>query len=300
MKIVLCIFILFNASFLSGQNGKLLTKDLIELSPQTIGKELFRFAGDSLLAEFHYLYDLQLYEITYLSDGLIVQGTLIEPKRSGKFPAIIFNRGGNRSYATISVKRLVATSLAELASQGYVVIASNYRDNDEYGGSDVNDVLYLIKTLQEVEKADIDRIGMFGWSRGGLMTYLALAKTDRIKTAVIGSTPSNLFKVVEARPMLEEKVLSVYIPNYQNNREAELRKRSVIFWAEKLNKETSILLLSATQDRRVSPSQADDIAEKLDSLNYDFELRKFETGHSFRSKQKELNALLKIWFDEKL
>ena len=28
---------------------------------------------------------------------------------------------------------------------------------------------------------------MFGWSRGGMMTYLALTKTNRIKAAVVGS-----------------------------------------------------------------------------------------------------------------
>lgn len=299
-RIVFCALIFLNTFLANGQNGKLISKEPIELSPKSIGEDLFRFTGDSLMDQYRYLYDLNLYDITYESDGLIVKGALLEPKHMGKYPAIIFNRGGNRGYATMSAERLVSTSLAELASQGYVVIASNYRDNDEYGGKDVNDVLHLIETLKEVEKADIDRIGMYGWSRGGIMTYLALAKTDRIRTAVIGSTPSNLFDVVSERPMVEEKVLSVYIPDYWKNRDEELKKRSVVYWAENLNKETSILILSGTKDRRVNPKQADNIAEKLKKLNHDFELKKFDTDHSFLSKQKELKELLKKWFNERL
>ena len=162
-------------------------------------KIFFDTPVDSLIDQYNYLYDVHIYDITYESDGLLVKGALLEPKQDGKYPTIIFNRGGNRSYATMSANRLVSTSLAELASQGYVVIASNYRENDEYGGEDVNDVLNLIETLNEVEKADTDRIGMYGWSRGGIMTFLALARTDKIKTAVIGSAPSNLFDVVTER-----------------------------------------------------------------------------------------------------
>lgn len=299
-RIVFYTLIYFNVFLANGQNGKLLSKELIELSPESIGEGLFRFAGDSLNDQYRYLYDLNLYDITYESDGMVVNGALLEPKRMGKYPAIIFNRGGNRGYATMSAERLVSTSLAELASHGYVVIASNYRKNDEYGGKDVNDVLHLIETLKEVEKADIDRIGMYGWSRGGIMTYLALTKTDKIRTAVIGSTPSNLFDVVSERPMVEEKVLSIYIPDYWKNRDEELKKRSVVYWAADLNKETSILILCGTNDRRVNPKQADSIAEKLDELNRDFELKKFDTDHSFLSKQKELKALLKKWYDERL
>ena len=66
------------------------------------------------------------------------------------------------------------------------------------------------------------------------------------------------------------------------------------------NKKSSILILSGTKDRRVNPKQADRIAEKLAELNHDFELKKLDTDHSFLSKQNELQALVKKWFDERL
>ncbi len=299
-KILLSICFCINIFIVVSQNGKLLSKELVEISTLNLGDDLFRFDGDSLRNEYKYLYKINLYNITYKSDELIVKGFLIEPKKRGKYPVIIFNRGGNRSFGKLSAQRMAALSVSEIASKGYVVIASNYRENDEYGGKDINDVLYLIETLKEVEKVDINRIGMFGWSRGGIMTYLALAKTDKIKTAVISNSPSNLYDVVSSRPIIEEKILSKYIPNYWKNRDEELKKRSVLYWAEKLNKKTKMLILCGVRDQRVNPSQADMIVEKLNKFDYDFEIVKFDTGHSFRSKKKELRELLTNWFAKKL
>ena len=70
---------------------------------------------------------------------------------------------------------------SKLAEQGYVIIGSNYREKDEFGGAEINDVLNLTETVKEIKKADSNCIGMFGWSRGGMMTYLALQKSDKIK-----------------------------------------------------------------------------------------------------------------------
>jgi dipeptidyl aminopeptidase/acylaminoacyl peptidase len=35
---------------------------------------------------------------------------------------------------------------------------------------------------------------MFGWSRGGLMTYITLTKTERINAAVIGGGVTDLIQ----------------------------------------------------------------------------------------------------------
>lgn len=117
---------------------------------------------------------------------------LIAPKAKGNYPVIIFNRGGNRDYNELTLKMLFF-STAVLANEGYIILASNYRVKDEYGGKDLNDVLHLIDVAAQIENADTSKIGMFGWSRGGMMTYLALKESNRIKTAVIGNGASDLF-----------------------------------------------------------------------------------------------------------
>jgi alpha/beta superfamily hydrolase len=50
----------------------------------------------------------------------------------------------------------------------------------------------------------------------------------------------------------------------------------------------------------VNPEQADKIANKLKEIEYDFELRKFETDHFFTEKKTELNELVIKWFNKRL
>ncbi len=80
----------------------------------------------------------------------------------------------------------------------------------------------------------------------------------------------------------------------------ELKNHSVIYWTDKLNKESSLLILCGTKDKRVDPEQAEKIAKKLTGIKYDFEFKKFETGHFFSDKKAELNELVTNWFDTKL
>ena len=170
-------------------------------------------SNDSLISDYHYANNLNYSELVYKSDSLTVDGFVISPKAKGHYPVIIFNRGGNRDFNKLTLKMLFF-STAVLANEGYIILASNYRIHDEFGGKDLNDVLNLIHVADQLEYADTSRIGMFGWSRGGMMTYLSLKESDRIKTAVIGNGVSDLFLAIEQRPELELNVISECIPNY--------------------------------------------------------------------------------------
>ena len=293
--ILLLSLLFFNNSY--SQNGKLLSKKLIDLSKTPYWYQ-FSFE-DSLKPEYKHLNNLNFYAITYESDSLIINGITVEPKKKGNYPVVIFNRGGNRNFASLDVSTLIYFT-SKLASKGYVIIGSNYRDKDEFGGADINDVLYLTETIKEIEKADTNRIGMFGWSRGGMMTYLALKKSDKIKTAIIGNGSFNLLKIAEKKPHFDTNVIAQCVPNYWENREAELKKRSVVYWVDDLNKNSSILILCGTKDRRVDYRQTDEIASRLTEIQYDFVLKKYETNHGFTDKRKELNEEVINWFDKKL
>ena len=132
--------------------------------------------------EYEYLENIDISAIRYMSDGLKISGLVAKPKAPGNYPCIIYNRGGNRDFGALKVFYAVMT-LGKLASEGYVVIASDYRGGkmnegkDEFGGKDINDVLILPEALAEIEGADTTKIGMYGWSRGGMMTYLAVSYT---------------------------------------------------------------------------------------------------------------------------
>ena len=290
------IFLLF-LSFGFAQNGKLLSKRLVDLSKTPIWNTISQ--DDALKPNFEYLKKLNFYFITYQSDSLKVRGILIEPKNQGKYPVVIFNRGGNRDFGSLKVATMIMYT-SKLAEQGYVIIGSNYREKDEFGGADINDVLNLTETVKDIDKADPNCIGMFGWSRGGMMTYLALQKSDKIKTAIVGNGVSDLFETTKLRPEMETNVFAECIPDYWNNKESELKKRSAIYWADELDKNSSLLILCGTNDKRVNPEQADQIANKLKEIKYDHELRKFKTDHYFSEYKTELNAMIIDWFNKRL
>jgi dipeptidyl aminopeptidase/acylaminoacyl peptidase len=55
---------------------------------------------------------------------------------------------------------------------------------------------------------------------------------------------------------METGVLSKLIPNYADNKDTELEKRSAIKWADKFAKNVPILMLHGNSDWRVKPEQS--------------------------------------------
>lgn len=275
----------------------LLSKTEIKLENTAIWEKLS--SEEKPFKELEHINQLKFFKISYKSDDVVVNGLLIEPKQNGVYPVVIFNRGGNRDFAPLNLETLINYT-SRIAAEGFVIIGSNYRDKDEFGGKDLNDVLNLFDVLNEIPKANSNCVGMFGWSRGGMMTYLRLANSDRIKTAVVGNGPSNMLEIANARPVLETKVLAECIPNYYENKEAELKKRSSVFWPEKLCKSSSLLILSGLKDNRQNPEQAKVFAKKLDSLNYNYVLKEVETDHFFSDQKPLLQTTLVNWFNEHL
>ncbi len=251
---------------------------------------------------FLYIDSIEVYVITYLSDGLKINGLLVKPKAAGNYPCVIFNRGGNQNFGSLTVGHALLT-MGQLAKEGYVVIASQYRGNarsegkEEFGGSDVNDVTILPSVLNEVEGADTTRIGMYGWSRGGMMTYLALARMDQIKAAAVGGALTDLSATIADRPEMET-VLDELVPNYQQESQAALYQRSAIKWVDQLPATTPILLLHGGSDWRVKPEQSLRMALELDKYRIPYRLMIFEGGdHGISEHKKEVNTAVIDWFN---
>jgi len=119
--------------------------------------------------------EFEVLEITYASDGLSVRGVLIRPKAPGprKWPAILFNRGGNGQLGSIidnglpcglaNTSCLDIVDLYQFAKAGFVVIASDYRyqgataKRDQWGGVEVDDVLNLVPALKSLDARPVTR-----------------------------------------------------------------------------------------------------------------------------------------------
>jgi len=253
---------------------------------------------------YKYLDSIEVYGITYLSDGLKVRGFMAKPKKAGKYPCVIYNRGGNRQFGALKVFH-GALTLGQIAKEGFVVIASQYRGNggsegqEEFGGKDVNDVTILAEVLKEIEGADTEKIGMYGWSRGGMMTYIALTKTDKIKAAIVGGARSDL--TIIDRPEMETNVYAELMPNYLDNKEEELKKRSAIFWADKFSKNVPILLLHGNSDWRVKSTNSLKLALEFEKHRIPYRLKIFEGGdHGINEFRAEVNEEVLNWFNRYL
>ena len=296
-RVLFLIFFFFFLSFGFAQKGKLISKKVIDMTDTPVWNRVSE--NNILKPDYIHLEKLDFFSITYQSDSLVIKGILVEPKKEGVYPVVIFNRGGNRDFAPLNLSTIINYT-SKLAEQGYVIIGSNYRENDEFGGKELNDVLNLTETVKEIEKADPNCIGMFGWSRGGIMTYLSLKNSDKIKTAIVGNGVTDLFQLIEDRPKMETAVMAECIPDYWRNKEMELKKRSVIYWPEKLSKQSSLLIISGKNDKRANQNTTTKLVERLSELKYDYEYQEFITDHFFSNKRNELDQLVLSWFNKRL
>lgn len=243
-------------------------------------------------------------KITYISDGLRVMGFLVSPrKRAGKSPAIIFNRGGSLEFGNL-YPFSVWGDMAWLAENGYVVVGSQYRGNEgsegreQDGGSDVHDVLNLVPLLRRLQTVDMRRIGMTGWSRGGMMTYQALKTLRNIRAAVVGGAPTDYFQAAHERPEMAKNVYRKLIPGTGPRYRDEFRKRSAIFWPGKIAPRTPILILHGTADWRVPASHSIRLAAEFQRLRRPYRLVLFEGGdHGISEYREEVGRLELDWLN---
>lgn len=242
-------------------------------------------------------------KIVYLSDDLKIRGYMAVPEAEGKVPCLIANRGGNPRLSVWDDER-AAKALGKFASWGYVVVASQYRGaggsegNDEFGGADVNDVLNLIPLLENEPRCDASRIGMIGSSRGGMMTYLVLAKSDRVTAAIVNSGSADPAADLKTRPEME-RVYAALIPKYAEEKASALAGRSAVTFAPKLHKSTPVLILHGTADWRTpANTNALPMADALLKAKHPFRLVLLEGGaHGLGEHREEVDRLTKDWLD---
>lgn len=218
-----------------------------------------------------HLQGLSVYDITYHSfDNTLVKGFLIQPKDTKKkYPVIIYNRGGNAAFGMVQ-DSFIMMFLSKIAAQGYIIIGSQLRGsegsegNDEFGGKDVNDVLYLFKIIGELKNADTNKIAQIGWSRGGVTNFQVLKKTDRIKTTITIAGPGDLMQS-------REKMFEVYkerIPGFQKDSVAVLKQRSPLFQLDSIkNKKASLLFIQGDKDIHVAPENSKQLYAKAQALD---------------------------------
>jgi len=153
--------------------------------------------------------------------------------------------------------------------------------------------LKLYDLIKNLDIADINKIGMYGLSRGGMMTYLCLSRVTWVKAALTVGGQTNLHRSQKERP----EMAAIYEKQFGSSSDAR-DDRSVVKWAEKLNRLTPLCLLHGAADDRVSVCDALELAEQLNSIKHPYELHILLKGdHSLKNVQKERDHIIKEWFD---
>lgn len=165
------------------------------------------------------------------------------------------------------------------------------------GDGDVRNVLALLKLVDHLPNADRTRVGMWGFSRGGLVAYHALTRTDRIAAAVIIGGPTDLANAPR-RAEFDEHVYPHVIADYARDKKAALVRVSPISWPERLATRTPILMLHGGDDARVPSSDALRMALALQGLKRSYRLKVYEGGlHDLAKNLADVRLEMDRWLD---
>lgn len=244
---------------------------------------------------------------TYMVDDIPVTGFYLLPRNidiSNLLP-VIFNRGGNADSAIQTP--YFYDKLADFSARGFLVIGSFYRGatingvsspyrlTDQFGGEDVNDVLALLPIIDSFKGMAKKKVGIWGVSRGGMMAFLAAKRSGRFSAIVADSTPVNLLEDEMSTGRMNSVFLE-WIPNYKDKKELELKRRSVVYWHNELNR-IPVLMLHGTGDRQASPLHVLQFAEMLQTSDYPYELVMFHGAtHGLRGLEDRVNDRAEAWF----
>lgn len=165
--------------------------------------------------------------------------------------------------------------IREATARGYVVIAPEYRgsigygrafyDAIDYGGAEVDDVTTAVTVLKSRYGIDPDRIGIIGWSHGGLITLLAAAHNPLMFQAAAAIVPvTNLFHRLALKG-IDAQRRAIDPQNRFGGSPSErpdvYRYRSPLFHVDELK--TPLVLTLADNDEDVSIDEAMPLADAL-------------------------------------
>ena len=131
-------------------------------------------------------------------DGTIVNGLMVKPAgyaAGQRYPMILYIHGGPNGQDDYSF----CFDCEYFAANGYLVLAVNYRGSSgrgsafqkaiygDWGNREVVDLLGAVDRAVAMGVADPNRLGIGGWSYGGILTDYTIATDTRFKAAVSGA-----------------------------------------------------------------------------------------------------------------
>jgi dipeptidyl aminopeptidase/acylaminoacyl peptidase len=243
------------------------------------------------------------------ADGTPIEGWVVKPPSfdpSKKYPLILRIHGGPVGQYTDAF----SFEHAYLASLGYVVVFTNPRGSNGYGeafcraifadwgNKDTQDVIAGVDHVIAQGSVDTKKLGLGGWSYGGILTNYVITKTTRFAAAVSGASETDMFSAygVDDLHLWWERELGLPWRNLDL-----YRKLSPIMDVEKIT--TPTLLMVGDRDYRVPLPQSEQMYLALKRLKKDTGLVIYPgQSHSITRPSYQIDRLRRygFWYDKYL
>jgi dipeptidyl aminopeptidase/acylaminoacyl peptidase len=137
-------------------------------------------------------------------DGTEIEGVLTKPvdyNPAKKYPLLLNPHGGPTGVSLTAFSAMVQV----FAANGYLVLQPNFRgssgrgekfanaNRNDWGGGDYQDCMAGVQAIVDKGWADPQRLGAFGWSYGGYLTFWMLTQTDIFKAVSPGAGISDVY-----------------------------------------------------------------------------------------------------------
>ena len=217
-------------------------------------------------------------------------------KKDVQYPLIVLPHGGVHS----NFNSMGANVVKELVAQGYIVVAPEYRGSTgygkklyewiDYGGLESEDTYEARNFMVEnYENVDPNRVGIMGWSHGGMHTLFNIFNHPEAYQAAHASVPvSDViarmgYKSQDYRDLFEAPY---HIGKSGNDNYAEYKRRSPAWNVPEFDstKHPPLLVHSTENDQDVNVLEVEHLIKSLKTMNWDFEYKIYPPtpgAHSF-------------------
>ena len=211
-------------------------------------------------------------------DGTEVHGFLLKPVNyaGGRVPTILRLHGGPQSQFDYGF----SFEWQLLAANGYAVVATNPRGGTgrgqdyakalyaDWGGVAVPDVLSAVDDAVARGIADPNRLGVGGWSYGGMLTNYTIASDPRFKAATSGASISNILAGYGTDQYIRDYEMELGKP--WEHLDVWMRNSYPFYHADKIV--TPTLFLAGDKDFNVPLLNSEQMYQALRSRGIDTEL----------------------------
>ena len=302
------------SAFAAGANGKLAVLASTPLAPA----EVFALDGTTLRPlsrqNDEWLSRVNLGGVEPISfksrDGTAINGFAVKPPDfvSGKrYPTILRIHGGPVS----QYQNEFDFQLQTLAGHGYLVLVANPRGSSgrgerfsaaifaDWGNKDAQDVLAAVDYAVAQGLADSARLGVGGWSYGGILTNYVIAQDRRFKAAVSGASISNVLAGYGTDQYVREYEVELGAP--WKAADTWLRLSSPFLHADRIT--TPTLFLCGDKDFNVPLLNSEQMYQALRSLGVETQLVIYPGQHHGINKPSYRRDRLErylAWYDKHL